>query len=280
MAKKPIANALVKSEAKEDHNNVLIPFDSVPDYLKGEGNTGLEQLGQSDFKVPRIKLLQPLNPEIRSFQGKAIPGEFWHTGSNSSLGSEFDMICCIASKRVILWNPRDEGGGMLAFSRDGKSWVSGGNQKFEVKLKNVKKPIVYNTGKNVHDSKLLEWGTANPEDIESGPAAQLSYDYLCYLPKYPNLSPVVMSLSRTAMGNAKNFNTSMLMIRKPIQSVLVRCFSDEKSEGENVWWVPNFEMKGYVSSDIYNITKEIAERQANYNTEYEQEDNKTHDEAY
>ena len=65
------------------------------------------------------------------------------------------------------------------------------------------------------------------------------------------------------------------MLRKPIQSVMVRCFSDEKSEGDAAWWVPNFEMKGFVSADLYNVAKNIAEKQADYNTEYNEEDTGT-----
>lgn len=279
MAKRPTATAIAKiSEAKEDKFEIT-SLNESPDYLQNSKSTGLEALGQSDFKIPRIKLLQPLSPEIRSFQGKAIPSEFWHTGSNTSLGTEFKLVPCIASKRVILWNPREEGGGMLAFSRDGKSWDTGANQKFSVKLKNVKTPVTWETGRDVQDSGLTEWGTYNPDDLESGPAAQISYEYLCYLIDYPDLSPVVMGMSRTSLTNAKNFNTSMLMLRKPIQSVMVRCFSDARNEGSNEWWVPNFELKGFVSKQYYDIAKGIADRQSNYNTEYHQEEPET-DKSY
>ena len=265
----------------EQRTRSLQSLDQVPDYLNGDRQTGLDSLDQTDFKVPRIKILQPLNPEIKSFQGKAIPGEFWHTGSNTSLGLEFNFVPCIASKKVILWNPRDEGGGMLAFSSDGKTWQQGANTEFSVKIKNVKKPIIWSTGKDVQSSGLLNWGTFNPDDPDSGPAAQLSYEYLCYLPDFPNLSPVVMGVSRTAIANAKAFNTALLMLRKPIQSVQVRCFSDEKSEDVNTWWVPNFEMSGFVGKDIYDIAKSISEKQAGYKTDYEHDEApKAHSDTY
>lgn len=255
----------------EDNKNTLIPLDSAPDYLTGEKVTGMEALSGSDFKIPRIKHLQPLTPEITSFPGKAIPGEFWHTGANKSLGNEFNFVPCLISKRVIIWHP-DRGVGMLAFSRDGLHWDQGGNQVHEVKIKNVPKPVKWNTGKDVASSKLLDWGTFNPDDPDSGPAATLSYEYLCYLPDYPELSPVVMGLYKTAINNGKQLNTSILMTRRPPQSLLVRCFAEEKHEGENTWHVPKFETQGYIPKELYEICKNIAEKQASYQTTYDQEE--------
>jgi len=271
MVKKSQSTAVA---VQQDKKNVVSTMDAAPDYLTGEKAHGTEGLGQSDFKIPRIKLLQPLNPEVRSFPGVAIPGKFWHTGANKSLGDEFLFITCIVTKRVILWNHRDNGGGILAFSNDGVNWSSGGNQKFTVKIKGQRDPIIYDTKKNVHASRLTEWGSANPADPDAGPAAQIHYEYLLYLPEYPELSPVVMGLTRTAAVNAKSFNTALLMPHKPIQSILVRAFSDEKSKNDNTWWVPNFATQGYVPKEQYEIAKEIAEKSANYQTDIE-DDNST-----
>lgn len=267
-----VRKAESKAVATQTDNPNTLTTQDVPDYLKEQKSTGLESLGQSDFKIPRIKLLQPLNPEVQSYQGEAIPGEFWHT-AGKSLGSEFHFVPCLASKRVILWNPRDSGGGILAFSNDGIKWTSGGNQKFSVKIKNVKEAVTYDTKSDVRSSGLLEWGTANPNDDESGPAAQMHYEYLCYLPDFPDLSPVVMGVTRTSLANAKNFNTKLLMTRKPIESMLVRCFADEKSKGADTWWLHNFATLGYVPENLYKVTHAIAEKQKNYVAEYEQDDN-------
>lgn len=269
-----MAKQASKEVAKIEENDVtaIIPFENAPAYLTETKGTGLEGLGQGDFKIPRILMLQPLSPAIQSFPGKAIPGEFWHTGANISLGSEFNFIPCVANKRVILWKPRDEGGGMLAFSRDGKTWDMGGDQEFSVKLKGIKEPVKWRTGKDVQSSKLLDWGTHNPEDMESGPAATLSYEYLLYMPDRPDLSPVVHGVYRTALGNAKQFNTSLAMLRKPIQSVMVRAFSDQKSEGANNWYVTNFELKGWVNKELFDIATEYGEKHKHYNAEYEQDE--------
>ena len=263
-----------KAVAKvEEKMQGLIPLTEMPDYLSDTKQDSMGALDQDDFKIPRIKLLQPLNPEVQTFQGKAIPGEFWHTGANKSLGETFNMVVCAVNKRVILWAPRDgnTGGGMLALSRNGSKWDMGGNQAFSVKIKNVKAPVIWHTGKSVEASGLLEWGSFNPDDETSTPAAQLAYEYLVYLPKHPELSPVVLGLFRTAIPNAKQFNTSLMMLRKPIQAVLVRCFADIKGEGSDAWWIPQFETMGWNDKETFDICRDISEKNKEYDADYTDE---------
>jgi hypothetical protein len=243
-----------------------------PDYLKGDEKTGTERLGRGDFKIPRIKLLQPLSPEVKSFPGKAIPGEFWHTGANKSIGNEFLFVPCVVSKRVILWRPQNDGdGGILAFSKNAVDWVSGGNKEFEVQIKDGPK-VKWKTGKNVPSSGLLEFGTSNPNNENSAPAANLAYEYMAFLIDHPDLSPVVLGVQRTGIGNAKQLNSHLLMTRRPTACVAVRCFSDEETKGRLAWHVPNFEPSGYVREDIYKITSKIADQYSDFDVELERED--------
>lgn len=259
-----------KNEVTVPKSTALAALDAVPDYLQDTGSTGLEGLGKDDFRVPRIKLLQALNPEVRSFQGIAIPGEFWHTGGNISLGSEFLFVPILAGKRVILWDPNEgqRGGDILAFSKDGVNWQAGANKTFPVKLKGGKS-VTWATGKNVAASKLDEWGSSDPSVDNSPPAATLIYEYLCYLPDRPELGPCVMGAFRTAIPNAKGFNTSLFMLRKPTASVAVRCFADEKTEGRQAWFVPQFKLAGYVSRELYAVTSKLGEQYAEYTAEYD-----------
>ena len=244
-----------------------------PSYLTGKERTGAEVLGKDDVKVPRIKLLQALNPEIRSFQGKAIPGEFWHTGANVSLGSEFIFVPIIIGKRVVVWRPRnDQNGGILAMSRDAIKWQTGANQTFEVRLKDIKKPVKWSTGKDVASSGLLEFGTSNPENENSAPAAVLQYEYLCYLIANPELSPVVMGVMKTGIPNAKALNTWLLSTRKPINACAIKVFADETTKNSNVWTIPKFDRAGWASSEIFKLTEKFKEQYQDYDIDLEQEE--------
>jgi len=262
-----------KSQAVTEYSNNtdVIPFGEIPDYLKSEKSTGLETLGAGDFKVPRIKLLHPLSPEIQEFQGQAIPGEFWHEGANRSIGKEFIFVPINAGKRVILWKPRDDGGGMLAFSRDAVNWASGGDKTFEVMLdRKSKKRVKWQTGKNVPYSKLLEWGSSNPEDDQSPPAATLTYEYLCYLPRFPELSPCLYGVFKTALPAGKQLNSSLLMLRKPTASVAVKCWSVETSNGTDTYLTPKFQTMGFVPEETFRVCADLGEKHKNYQADYSQ----------
>lgn len=253
--------------------NNIIPFGDMPDYLKDTSSDKIGNLGEGDFKVPRIMMLQALSPEVKTYQGEAIPGEFWHNSAAKSLGSEFIFIPVIVNKRVILWRPRHEGGGMLAFSRDAVNWDMGANQTFNVTLKKGDKNAVkWQTGKNVPTSGLVDWGSSNPDEENSQPAATLTYEYLCYLPNNPELSPCLFGVSKTGLPNGKQLNTSLFMLRKPTASVAVRVWATEQSSGSDTWFVPQFKTAGFVSKEVYEITSKLAEQHKDYKAEYTQDE--------
>lgn len=253
----------------KEQNSALV---EVPDYLKGNEKLGTETLGKGDFKIPRIKLLQPLSPEVRSFQGKAIPGEFWHGGANISLGSEFLFVPCVVSKRVVLWRPRDDGnGGIMAFSRDGKKWDSGANKEFDVTLKGDVK-VKWKTGKDPVSSGLMEFGSSNPKNEQSAPAATLAYEYLVYLIDKPEVGPAVFGVQRTGINNAKALNSHLILTRKPLPCHAIRCFADEEQKGRDVWHVPAFDPAGFVKQEVYKVTSEWADKYSDFVAELEQED--------
>lgn len=244
-----------------------IDMSQVPDFLKDEKSSGINGLDQSDFRVPRIKLLQPLSPEVRDYPGVAIPNVFWHTGANKSLGAEFECVMLNISKRVILWAPRDTGGGLLAYSNDSKYWASGGNTEFQVKLKGKKELVTWRTGKDVEASGLMEWGSSDPDDEKSAPAASLVYEYIMFLPGTPELSPCTLSLYRTGVRSAKQLNTSLLMVRKPPYCIKVRVGVKMEQSGSDTWSVPAFNLNGYVDKPTYEVTKALSERYEDYKPE-------------
>jgi len=268
---------------KSNGDTEVVPFGTTPDYLPATSkNTGIEGLTKDDYKTPRILLLQGLSPQLTNFPETARSGHFWHTGLNVSLGDEFTFVPCIVNKRVILWRPRnDNNGGILAFSRDGIKWDTGAGQEFKVKLKDKKDPVTWATGKDVNSSGLTMFGTADPDNSESGPAATTVYEYLIYLPEHPELSPCVMGVSKTGLPNGKGFNTSLMTIvrtGKPVHCVAVRAFSEEKSGDGNKWTVPNFKLLGWAPKSAIETAAKMAEQYADYKVEYtDEESNGTKD---
>ena len=254
-------------------NSSLISFDGdVPEHLRNETSTGIKGLDSSDFKLPRIKLLQGLSPEVEAFPGKALKNNFWHTGRNMSLGDNFKLVVVNAGKRVLVWSSRQLNAKLLAFSRDGKTWDYGGNSILEINVKGVATPVKISTGKDVPSSRLLEWGSTNPSDPRSPPAATLIYEYLCYLPDHPELSPVIMGMYRTATDNAKKLNTSLLQMRKPCYSLIVDCVAEKLTGPEGAWSVPSFKLAGWAPKTTFDLCKSMAEEYETYVGAYSPDD--------
>ena len=261
---KALTKTVETKEISEKSNQIL------PDYLIDTkvSNNGLEGLDATDYKLPRIKLLQALSPEVKSFPGVARPDTFWHDGANISLGNSFKFVPALASKKVALWAPRASGGKLLAFSSNGVNWDTGGMQKFQVMPKDTKKTVTYFTNKDVRLSNLLEWGSSDPEDEKSAPAATLIYEYLCHLPDHPGLSPSIFGVYKTAIINAKQLNTRLLMSRQPSCAQLVECFAEMKFSDKDTWSVPNYRWSGFVDKATYDVAKEMANSYNNYKPDY------------
>lgn len=173
----------------------------VPEFMRGVASKGLDQITDTDVEIPRIKLLSGESAEVKTFD-EADAGMFWHTIADIPLGGRgkpVQMTILAISKRVLLWRPQDDGGGILARSEDLQTWSMGGNTKHSVKIKNVKEPVIWDTKGSVAESGLLEWGTSIPSDKDSQPAATMMYAMLCAFPGFEDLGPAVVTLSRTSM---------------------------------------------------------------------------------
>lgn len=227
-----------------------IATDQVPDYLREyDGGTGLEHLDKSDFKTPRILLLQGLSPQLIDFAGQAKANNYWHNIAQENLGQEFTCVILNITKRVIVWRPRWEGGGVLAYSSDARKWDTGGNTTFRVRPDSKSKDTVeWSTKADVKSSRLCEFGTYNPADDNSPPAASRVYEYTIYIPERAALGPAVFGMSKTALAPAVQLQTSLLAKRKPIQSMYWRVGVDMQERNGNKWSIPSFTGAGFVEN--------------------------------
>lgn len=261
------------TEVAVKDNNSIIPMDQVPDYLKGDERTGLETLGQKDYKIPRILLLQGQSPECRAFPGVAIPGMFWHNNANVSLGNKLNMVSGLVSKKAILFKPRWDGGGILAFSGDAVKWDSGANKEFVVHpIDKNPATVTWKTGKDVASSGLLEWGSSNPGVENAPPAATFIYEYLVYLPDHPMLSPALVSVSKTALPAGKALNTTYMMLKRPASAVVIEATIKEEHDDRNAWYVPSFRSVGWANKEIFDLTSKMGKMYENYKVEYTDEE--------
>ncbi len=207
---------------------------AIPEHMRGMSGMGMENVGAGDVETPRIKLLQGLSPEIKEYDD-ARPGHFWHHLANIDLGMTLKIVPIYIDQVAILWRPRKSGGGILARTHDMQQW-SPDNMKFDVVL-DSKKQVVWNTGNSVAGSRLLEWGSSDPDDPNSPPAGTRMYNIVCAMPDFPDLPPAVVTLQRSAIRVARRWLGGLRLARAPIFGLVfnMSAIEDHNSDGENFY---------------------------------------------
>ncbi len=235
--------------------------ESVPSYLQGKSfDHQKDNFGMDDVAVPQVKLLQGTSEQITSFD-EANVGHFWHTGADIDLGKELEFVICSRVRKYLLQAPLDDGQGILARAEDAKTWDRKGEWTVQVDKKT--KATWKIDDLDVMKSGLTEWGTYDPEDENSPPAATLFYNYLVLLPQHMELGPVVISLARSAIKNAKRGLNDKIEFQKgnnrPMQSLkfIASAVDDTSPAGNFNNW--KFRMGGYVDEELFNQATSIGE---------------------
>lgn len=234
--------------------------DDLPAYLQGkEYKTQNDNFDSSDVVIPRIKLLQGISPELQQFDHAKI-GHFWHSGMDMDLGPKVKFVVADRRKKYLLSAPLEDGQGVLARADDAVKWDKTG--KWQVKLKGVKQPVTWEiTDLDVQKSGLTQWGTSNPDDEDSGPAATMFYDYLVFLPDHLDLGPAVISLARASIKKAKKGLNDKIKLHdtngRPMQALIFEASSvDEQSDsgGFKNW---QFVSAGFnMDEALFNMARE------------------------
>ena len=217
----------------------------LPEHLKGFSGQGTEGIKSSDIALPLVKLAQALSPELDTIDGLK-PGQFFHTITEEILGTELAIVMVYCDIRAILWRPRESGGGILARSEDLRMW-SPSNAVFDVILKN-KKAVKWATKDTVVNSRLLEFGTSDPDDPNSQPAGTRMYNLACMLPDYPHLSPSIITNQRSQIRPVKAVLGKIKMSQAPSWGQRFNLQSVEDSGPSGPFWNVRYIAAGFVEN--------------------------------
>jgi hypothetical protein len=247
--------ATKKQEVIKAENNSELPAHLRN--MQSSGALGMEALDESDFILPRVKLLQATDGIVQN--GDGIAGEFYHVTAKQSLGKQLAFVPIMVRKRYMLFVPNDmassSGSRVLARSDDGINW-NVPNAKFEVTLKSKKK-VIWDLKGSVAESGLAEFGSEDPEDPQSRPAALLIYDVIALLPDHPELSPVSLSLKGAAISRAKSFFTGMKQARLPLWAYKCKTWGTVEKNGNNSYWNYNLAGDGWAAKEIFDEGQKI-----------------------
>jgi hypothetical protein len=221
--------------------------ETLPDYLKADtGRLGLENISNADVAIPRIKLMQGLSPEREKFSFLKS-GDFFHSAHECAIPKPFLAVPIFINKRYLLWRPRSMQGGILARAIDGKHWQPA-NVAFNINLSAKEggpASVTWTTKKTVTESGLAEWGSSNPNDVNSPPAATLMYNFLLAFPANPELSPAVLTFQRTQIKAAQQLNLKLLSAERPVFQMIVEFDSFLDHGGGNEFYSIKTNLKGF-----------------------------------
>ena len=241
-------------------NALVAGNQALPAHLQGGKKASFGNISASDLIVPRVKLLQATSPEVEAFDS-AKTGLFWHTLAEQPLGNELRFVPLVLKKELVLWAPRGDDRGILARSSDCINWDEGyANMKFGVKIKGVKEEITYETKGSVAESKLDQFGSLNPQDPDSRPAASLTYRMLFFFPDYADLSPALVINTRSSVKAARSLISKIEL--KPVdhygQLFTMGTTDETGDEGPYKGW--KYTSSGYVEDEAtYARCKELYE---------------------
>lgn len=206
----------------------------LPSFMRQDADLGKENIGKDDIEIPRLKLMQGLSPEIQEFDGLKA-GFFFHPAAEFIFDAPFRAVPIFMDQRYILWRPRDSGGGILARADDGVHWSPDAGE-FTVQLdkKDGGATVTWRLAPTVAKSGLANWGSMNPGDPNSPPAATLMYNFLLAFPDEPDLMPAVLSFQRSSIKMGRRFNTKLKTVRAPIFGTVweFRSVEDHNNSGQ------------------------------------------------
>ena len=223
-----------------------LPAVQDPKLFRRFGNVGIQ-----DMEIPALKLLQGLSPEVKANHALRA-GHFYHSILEEDLGDELSVVVLLVHHSVVLRSPKNVRGVdsvVLAKAADGVHWDKP-NQRFEVQLPTGKKTEWF-TGRDVRSSGLLDWGTSDPDNRNSTPAAQHVYTVIMRLLEPQIEGPVIYTGSVTANRKIMQLNSKIDLRAaggiEPLRQIY-RLWPEERQGGQGIsWFVPNFTAAGELS---------------------------------
>lgn len=232
---------------------------AMPDFMKGMQGQGTENIGMKDVETPRLTLLQSTSPVCLERED-CSPGMWFHTVLERPFPKTLLVVPIYIDFRYILWRDMDDGGGILARADDAVHW-NPPNASFKVKINKKTKEVTWATKPTVAESRLDQWGTYDPDDPNSQPAATLMYNVVAALPEYPEVGPAVVTFQRTGVPPARKFMGKLKLSQAPSfgMQFTLGSESDTNNAGQP-YLIPKLTMAGFVQDQAqFNAYKELHE---------------------
>lgn len=223
---------------KETGQELKEKKDNLPARTSGEGGVpaGFEGIDkQQDIVMPRLAILQGLSKMV--VDGKATVGKIANALTKEVYGDEFIFIPIFLFKTRAKFS---QGKGLVCMSGDAITCSFNNDETHEPE----------------EDCLACEDGKWTKENQkESGPPCSLVYNYPVLNVANLKQFPVSISLMRTSIKAAKQFNSMLLFTGEDTFASRVKLTTEKKDGKKGVYFSPVFEMAGKATDEEYAIAK-------------------------
>lgn len=221
--------------ARVRRNQVRMDEDNLPATLTAEEEE-LVRLSQkntvfdrSEQIIPRLKILQPLSPEVQEDGNQYIPGAkpgmFYNTASNKLTPGQEGIIAVVIghSKQTIEWMPREKGGGLVKIWGADEGWKRNCEEEEWTKLNPTTKD-----GHTIDKQRSFLILDVNPKTGETDPSF---FNFRSTGNRAANLLATMLTQNRIKLSNG---NT----ITPPFYYFTYKFTLDKLTNQKGTWWSP------------------------------------------
>jgi len=202
---------------------------------------------RNELVVPRLKILQPLNPEVQEdgnqyVQG-AKPGMFYNTSSGKLTSGMEGMIVCVVGhqKQTIEWVPRETGGGLVKIWGADEGWKA----NCEPMQRNAFNPVT-KEGHTIDKQRSFLILDINVKTGETDPSF---FNFRSTANRVANLLSTMLTQTRYKLSNGQ-------VITPPFYFFTYKITLDKLTNNRGTWWAPKI-VKNVNEKGIHIKTQDL-----------------------
>jgi hypothetical protein len=197
--------------------------------------------------IPRLKILQPLSPEVQDGNNQYIegakPGMFYNTASGRLTPGQEGIVAVIVGhqKQTIEWMPREQGGGLVKIWGADEGWKNNCTAEEREKLNPVTKD-----GHTIDKQRSFLIYDVNPNTGETDPSY---FNFRSTGNRAANQLASMLTQTRMKLSNGT-------IITPPFYYFTYKITLDKLSNNKGTWWSPKI-VKNVGSKGEHLRTKDL-----------------------
>jgi hypothetical protein len=210
----------------------------IPEFLKKSAQgRGRENVDQADLVLPRIKLLQPLSPEVQEEDSQIEAGHLYNTLTQNDYGDSLIFIPVMHFKSRIYWRKRDDDSPdrMLCSSPNG---LNPNSEAF---------------GKTCPECPMQRWNNQAEKAEDKAPKCTSYYNFAILVEG--ETSPIALSFERTKVKIAKKLLSLISIGNLDMFAKKYKIGVTKEKNKKGTWFNYDITPVGFVTADEFKIAE-------------------------